>query len=143
MSAESYYQLSPRSELDQKNTDYALTEYQGYLRDYATKIPTLTDSAQNRITELRSKLAKKIFLAAELYRKLEEYKPAKIYYERLLDLYYDSEYAASSAYDVALIEYELGNAMEARKALDRFDARFLSVAAPELRQQALSLRAKL
>src|SRR5438105_2769649 len=36
MVAESYYMLSPRAELDQNYSQYAMNEYQTYLRDYPT-----------------------------------------------------------------------------------------------------------
>src|SRR5438445_2131541 len=75
MVAESYYALSPRPELDQKYSEYAMTEYQTFLRDYSNE-KNLADSAQMRITEIRNKMGMKFFLAAELYLKLADNKAA-------------------------------------------------------------------
>src|SRR5438045_846217 len=72
MVAESYYMLSPRAELDQNYSQYAMNEYQTYLRDYPTAEKNLTDSAQMRIAELRNKIARKFLLGAELYLKLSD-----------------------------------------------------------------------
>src|SRR5204863_1340327 len=57
MVGESYYQLSPRPELDQQYSQYAINEYQTFLRDYSGTERSLSDSAQMRIAELRNKLA--------------------------------------------------------------------------------------
>ena len=84
MVGESYYQISPRPELDQTYTLLALTEFQNFLHDFpvtpASPSPvsgsttpagtsaSLADSAQMRITELRQKLARKYFYVSAAIR---------------------------------------------------------------------------
>ena len=70
MAGESYYQISPRPELDQSYTILAVSEYQLFIRDYPKAPSSLIDSAQKRIADLRDKLSTKYFLSAQLYDKL-------------------------------------------------------------------------
>lgn len=143
MAGESYYQVSPRPELDQAYTLLALGEFQTFLRDYPKSSESLTDSAQKRIVELRTKLAQKYLMSAQLYEKLDDPKSAIVYYQRVLDNYYDVPVAAEAELRIAEIQYDRKKSDESRKALDAFDAKYLSVASTDQRQRALSLRSKL
>ncbi len=55
------------------------------------------------ILDLRTKLAKKDFYTAKLYIKLEELDAAVIYYNNIINDYYDTEYVNSSITNIALI----------------------------------------
>ncbi len=159
MVGESYYQLSPRPELDQTYTLLALTEFQNFLHDFpgtanppspasgttAPAAPTssLADTAQARILEIRKKLATKYFLSAQLYDKLEDFKSAAVYYQRVLDNYYDTPPAVESELRVAEISTNRNKLDDARKALDAFDTKYLQSATTEERQRALTLHTKL
>jgi len=143
MVGESYYQLSPRPELDQTYTLYAQTEYQSFLRDFPRAEQTLIDRAQQRITDIRNKLAQKVLLSAELYVKIEEPKSAMVYFERVLDQYYDTKPAAEAQLRIAELSYSRKKYDDAKTALGKFDDKYLSSASPEQRQRALALKAKL
>jgi len=67
MLAESFYQMSPRAELDQEYTWKALKEYQIFLEDFPDH--EKKESVEKKILELRAKLAKKQYKNADLYRK--------------------------------------------------------------------------
>ncbi|MEZ4700629.1 MAG: outer membrane protein assembly factor BamD [Rhodothermales bacterium] len=86
-----YYQLSPNSELDQTNTRRAIEEFQLFIERYPAD--TLVTDAQERITELRSKLAKKQFETARLYERRDLYEAAAISYETVFDKYPDTQWA--------------------------------------------------
>lgn len=87
----SYYHLSPQYELDQSNTRQALTYLQLFLDRYPTS--DLKEDAEERIAELREKLAHKEFAAAELYERREMHEAAAIQYERVFDQYPDTRWA--------------------------------------------------
>lgn len=140
MIGESYYQIAPRPELDQSYSMLALGEFQNFLREFPNVEQSLKDSAQQRIAELRDRLAKKVFLAAELYVKLHDYKSAIIYYQRVLDNYYDSKYAPESQLRIAEIQYDRQKVDEARIALTSFEEKYLKEADPDLRRRALDLK---
>ena len=143
MVGESYYQISPRPELDQSYTLLAIGEYQSFMRAYPNAPLSLLDSAQKRIMELRTKLSLKYLLNAQLYDKLEDPKSALVYYQRVLNDYYDTPQAPEAELRVAEISYDRHKVDDARKAIVSFDEKYLQSATPEERQRALTLHAKL
>lgn len=159
MVGESYYQIAPRPELDQTYTLLALTEFQNFLHDFpaATASPSpssastdsgntgssLTDSAQMRIGEIRQKLAMKYFKSAQLYDKLEDVKSAAVYYQRVLDNYYDTKPAPESELRLAEINSDRNKLDDARSEIDAFDTKYLSTATSDERNRALKLHNKL
>jgi outer membrane protein assembly factor BamD len=143
MVGESYYRLSPRPELDQSYSLYAVPEFQSFLRDFPNAPQSLRDSAQMRIKELRNKLARKVFLSGELYTKMEEPKSALVYFERVLDQYYDTDSAPEAQLRIAEVQFARKRNAEAATALDKFDAKYLQEASQEQRQRAMQLRQKL
>ena len=143
MVGESYYEMSPRAELDQTYALHALNENKIFLRDFPKAEASLVDSAQSRLREIRNKLAHKVLLAAELYVKTEEYKSAVIYFERVLDQFYDSEYAPEAQLRLAELAYQRRRNDEAKAALQKFEEKYLQAANEAQRQRARSLRADL
>lgn len=140
MVGECYYGLSPRVELDQTYTGYAITEYQTFLRDCPNAPKPLVDSATKRIDELRAKLGAKILTAGELYIKLLDRKSAVKYFERVLDQYYDTPSAIEAQLRIAEVQQSRNKQREATDALDAFDAKYLSGATQAQRQRAMKLR---
>ncbi|MDP1675365.1 MAG: outer membrane protein assembly factor BamD [Bacteroidota bacterium] len=88
--AESFYQLSPKSQLDQKYTRYAVDNFQTYIEYSPTD--SLVKDAEVKITELTQKLAKKMFDGGKLYFRMEYYKAANSYFEKLIQDYHDTPY---------------------------------------------------
>lgn len=142
MIGESYYGLSPKAELDQTYTQYAINEYQAYIRMYSTMHPTLTDSAENRIKELRDKLAMKHLLAAELYLKLDDRKAAVTYFERVMADYYDTKPAIEAQLRIAEVQADRKKMKEASEAIAKFEERYLQEATQDQRNRARNLKSK-
>lgn len=88
--AESFYQLSPKSQLDQKYTRYAVDNFQTFI-EYSPADSLVID-AEVKITELTEKLAKKMFDGGKLYYRMEYYKAAISYFEKLVQDYHDTPY---------------------------------------------------
>lgn len=91
MRAMSYYNLSPRSQLDQKYTREAIDDFQSFIEYSPTD--SLVKDAEQKITELNDKLAKKQYDDGMLYYRLEYYKAAIVYFNYVLEHYHDSQYA--------------------------------------------------
>ncbi len=89
--AMSYVRLSPPYQLDQTDTQTALT----YLRLYLSTYPEGEHAAELAAYtgELRAKLARKQFEVGELYERRELYEAAALSYEGVIEKYPDSEYA--------------------------------------------------
>ncbi len=96
MRAYSYVRLSPPFQLDQTDTQNALT----YLRLYVSKYPEgeYAGRAMNYIEDMRRKLARKQLEIAELYERRDQFHAAAIEYLRLLDEYPESEWADNALF---------------------------------------------
>src|SRR3989339_161433 len=97
MLAESYYELSPNYTLDQKYTKKAIEEYQAFL-DFFPANPNVAE-AEKKIRELYDKLALKEYSNALIYEKLEYYTAATRYYDSVVEVYHDTQYAPMALYN--------------------------------------------
>jgi outer membrane protein assembly factor BamD len=88
--AESYYQLSPKSQLDQKYSRYALDNFQTYIE--FTPTDSLVQDAERKIEEMTLKLAQKMFDGGKLYYRMEYYRAAISYFDKLIQEYHDSPF---------------------------------------------------
>ncbi len=143
MVGESYNMLSPRPELDQTYSQYAINEYQNFLRDYSTSDKPLVDSAQMRITDIRNKMARKILLGAELYLKLSSNNSAIAFFNRVVENYYDTPSAVEAQLRIAEVQYSRKKMKEAQDAVLVFEDKFFSNATPAQRARAHSIKQSL
>ncbi|MDP4228991.1 MAG: outer membrane protein assembly factor BamD [Bacteroidota bacterium] len=141
MVGESYYMLSPRAELDQTYSQYAINEYQLFLRDFSDK--PLADSAQMRIGEIRNKMALKVLLSAELYLKLSSNNAAIRFFNRVVDNYYDTPSGIEAQLRIAEVQYARKKMKEAQDAILVFEEKFFSNATPAQRARARSIKQSL
>jgi outer membrane protein assembly factor BamD len=86
-----YYRLSPPYQLDQSDTRQAIN----YLRLFIEQYPTseYAERAGNMLQELRNKLARGEYEAAQLYERRELFQAAALTYERVLEKYPESDWA--------------------------------------------------
>lgn len=89
--ARCYYELSPPYELDQKDTEQAIT----YLRLFINRFPTHenVEQAGRMIVELQEKLAHKLYRGAELYERQRQFEAGALTYQRVLDEYSNTSWA--------------------------------------------------
>lgn len=111
----SYYKLSLRPELDQEYTRQGIRAFQDFLEENPNH--ELKDKATEYIAKLREKLAKKQMIGATTYRKMGIYDAALIYYDILLEKYYDTSYAPEAYYWKGESLYRLKRYPEALSAL--------------------------
>lgn len=90
-SAMCYYNLSPKSTLDQQYTRKAIDEFQSFVEYYPSN-PNAPD-ADAKIHELTNRLAKKQYDTAVLYTKMEYYRSAMVYFDDVIEKYHDTEFA--------------------------------------------------
>lgn len=86
-----FYNLSPKSRLDQQYTKRAIEELQAFV-EYYPKNEHAADAAE-KIQELNNRLAKKEFDTAQLYATMDYYKSAIVYYDNVIEKYHDTDYA--------------------------------------------------
>ncbi len=85
-----YYNLAPKSALDQSYTIKAIDEFQAFIEYFPTD--SLVLDAEAKITELRDRLAEKEYQTAVIYMKMEYYKSATYYFNSVLENYHDSKF---------------------------------------------------
>ena len=84
-----YVEQSPKYYHEQSSTERALSKLQEFLDDYPNA--EFHEEAITTITDMRNKLATKLYESGRLYIKMEEYESAILTYEDLLANYYDTE----------------------------------------------------
>jgi outer membrane protein assembly factor BamD len=117
-----YYNLSPKSELDQQSTFSAIESFQGFI-EYCPTSP-LRMEADAKIRDLINKLAKKEYETGLLYMKREEYKASLIYFDGVLEQYHDSDYADDAQLKKAEAQLLRKRYREAKTEIDKFFAKY-------------------
>lgn len=120
--AESYNRQSPNTGLAQENTETAITEYQILLEEYPGS--PKVKQAEERIFELRSKLAEKDYRSARLYHRQKDYRAALIYYNFVLTLYYDTSWGDETLFYAGECYYERDEYTEALESFGEFVQRY-------------------
>ena len=92
--------------LDQTDTKKAISELQRFIEDYPAS--KLTPEAQKVSMKLRGKLAEKEIDIAENYMNWGHPESARIYYQRVLDLYSDTPWAEHARLGLALVKVQKG-----------------------------------
>jgi len=90
----SYMRAAPRPERDQTQTFKALNELSLLLREYPES--DVRGVAEKAVTECRSKLAKKEYLAGRLYLNMKSFRSARVYFDSVIETYGDTPWAASA-----------------------------------------------
>lgn len=87
----SYYKMSPRFPLDQTYAIQAIGDFQVFIDYFPSH--TMVKDAVEKIMELRRKLGQKEYSNAITYMKMDYYKSATVYFQYVMDRYYDTEWA--------------------------------------------------
>ena len=96
MLAETYYELSPNYNLDQKYTAKAIKEYQAFIDFFP--LNEKVAEAEQKIRELNNKLARKDYDIAVIYEKMDYYTAALKYFDGVIETYHDTKYAPQAMY---------------------------------------------
>jgi len=95
----SQFNSAPRYQLQQDYSLMALQSFQDFIDTYPNS--RFGADAEQKIGEIRAKLARKLFESGKLYRKLQEWPAAIIYLDKVLELYYDTEWAEKARLEKA------------------------------------------
>lgn len=97
--------------LDQTETKKAIAEYQRFIDDYPDS--KFIPDAQKGMLELKGKLAAKDLHIADNYLKWGHAESARIYYQRILDVYGDTPWAEDARLGLAVVKARKGEIDEA------------------------------
>jgi|AntAceMinimDraft_1070359.scaffolds.fasta_scaffold04756_7 outer membrane protein assembly factor BamD len=126
LSAESYFKMSPIYKLDQEYTDKSINSFRLYLNNNPSD--SLAEQASDRIIEMREKLARKLFEAAEYYVRTaditvrnNQYESAAIYYDNILEKFPETTYAEMAlAYEIQALVNSADKSIK-EKQLERYE----------------------
>ncbi|MBN1480522.1 outer membrane protein assembly factor BamD [candidate division KSB1 bacterium] len=118
----SYFKLSPKYSLDQEYTILATRHFQEFLEDYHTS--DLVVEVETYLLQARNKLAQKVYASAEIYRKMSYFEAANIYYNKVMEEYYDTEFAPRALYWIGECNRRLDDYQTALGAFDDFLQRY-------------------
>lgn len=111
----SYYEMSPRPPLDQGYTIRALKAFQLFIEDYPRH--NRREEVEKYLLELREKMAEKEYKNAELYRSMYRLRSSVIYYDIVLERYYDTSWADDAMLGKALAYIDMEEWQKAREQL--------------------------
>lgn len=117
--AMSYYHLSPRYRLDQRDTRRAIDLFRLFNNNYPDS-EYVTESAQ-KIDELRNKLARKYFEAADFYNITENYEAAIVYYSITIDQYPESKWAEEALFSQIKAYLDYADNSIQSKQIERYE----------------------
>jgi len=117
-----YYNLSPRSSLDQKYTRRAIDEFQSFV-EYNPDSEFALD-AEAKIKELTSRLAKKQYDVARLYETMGYSRSALLSYNVVIEKFHDTEYAPLAYLDKADLLISREEWEEARVTIQAFLSKY-------------------
>ncbi|MGS2738280.1 outer membrane protein assembly factor BamD [Sinomicrobium sp. M5D2P17] len=113
LGAKSYYMLSPKYSLDQKETNTAVDKLQLFINNYPDS--EYLGEANELIHELRTKLEKKDFEIAKQYNRISDYKAAIKSFDNFLSNYPGTVFREDAMYYRMLSSYNLAvNSIYAR-----------------------------
>jgi outer membrane protein assembly factor BamD len=118
MLAESYYELSPDFTLDQNYTKKAIEEYQAFVDFFP--LNQRVAEAERKISELNDKLGRKEYSIAVIYEKMEYYTASLKYYDAVVEIYHDTQYAPLALYRKIKLLMDREREDEALKEMRKF-----------------------
>lgn len=119
---------------DQRGTVTALARLQEFIEDYPQSI--YIKDADAHIVSIRATMARKEFETGRLYLKLQEYDAALIYFDELLQRYYDTKYADDARLSIMFTHILRKDRLKAIEYLSEQESLFHS---PEKYQECLAI----
>jgi outer membrane assembly lipoprotein YfiO len=109
-------------DFDQLFTQRAIDQWNDYLHRYPGH--WRQTMADRRVLDARSQLAQKLVDTGNLYVKLREWQPARVYYRRTISDYRETVPSADAEIGLAVVDAKLGKTTEALAALQDIEDRF-------------------
>ncbi len=121
--------------LDQSELGSALVLFEDFIVDHPES--ELMGEAQKYVLEANTRLAKKIYSAGTVYSNIDKIEPARVYFQRVIDEYTDTKFAALAAYELALLKMREKDYVAAEQHFNDFSIVFDShELAPKAKQNA-------
>ncbi|HOD65800.1 MAG TPA: outer membrane protein assembly factor BamD [candidate division Zixibacteria bacterium] len=118
-----YFDSTPKNPgLDQTELEKAIAVFEDFLIDFPES--PLVPDVQKYLAAARTRFAKKYFNAGIVYERLGAFKAAKVYFQKVIDEYTDTDLAARAAFHRADMDLRLKDFAAARTGFESFLAAF-------------------
>ncbi len=119
MKAVSFYQSTPRHYgLDQTELQDAIKQFEDFIIDFPES--ELMPDVRKYLLVARSRMARKYYESGIVYSRMRAFESAKIYFQKVIDDYTDTDYGSKASYQYAEMEFKLGRFDQARKKFQDF-----------------------
>jgi outer membrane protein assembly factor BamD len=119
MKAVSFFKGTPKHYgLDQTNLHTAVTQFEDFLIDYPES--EAVPEARAYLKEAKTRLARKLFESGTIYTRLRDYYAARVYFQKVIDDYTETPYAADATYQIAESYFQQKNWDEAHTKFQNF-----------------------
>jgi len=100
MKAVCYFEGTPKHYgLDQSDLQLAIDQFEDFLIDYPES--DATDDAHEYLSLAKSRLARKCYESGVVYVRLRDYRASRVYFQKVIDDYIETEYAANATFYIA------------------------------------------
>lgn len=117
-----YYKMSPGFHRDQEYTYKAILYFQRMLEDFPDT--EYLDEVNEKMQEMRGKLARKRYETGRLYHKMSDYRAAVLTYSQVLKEFYDSKWAPLALKGKGECHMELKEFGDAKESFQDFLTRY-------------------
>ena len=119
MRAVCYFEGTPKHYgLDQTDLVTAIEQFEDFLIDHPES--ELVPDCRVYLVTARTRLARKYYESGTVYLRINAFKAAKSYFQKVIDDFTDTEYAAKASFQVAEVEYKQKNYREAERRFKNF-----------------------
>jgi len=123
MKAASFYEGTPRHYgLDQSTLETAVKQFEDFIIDYPEA--ELLSQAKQYLLAARTRMAKKFYGSAVVYNRMGALDAAKIYYQKVVDDYTDTEFGSLATFYVAEMNFKRHRYDQAQVGFEGFLAVF-------------------
>jgi len=119
MKAVSFFKGTPKHyALDQTDLQTAVTQFEDFLTDYPES--DAVPEARTYLSEARTRLARKLYESGIIYTRLHDYHAARVYFQKVVDDYTSTSFAADATYQIAESYFQQKNWDEAHTRFENF-----------------------
>jgi outer membrane protein assembly factor BamD len=123
MKAVSFFESTPRHYgLDQTDLQEAIKQFEDFIIDFPES--ELMPDVQKYLLRARSRMARKYYESGIVYSRMRAFEAAKIYFQKVIDDYTDTDYGPRASYKYAEMEFKLKQFDEASKKFRDFGTVF-------------------
>ncbi|HWR84064.1 MAG TPA: outer membrane protein assembly factor BamD [Candidatus Deferrimicrobium sp.] len=137
MKAVASYQASPgHYGLDQTDVHESIKQFEDFIIDNPES--ELLPDVRRYLLTARTRLARKYYEGGIVYRRMQAYEAAAIYFQKVTDDYTDTEYGPKATFQLADMDFQLRRFDAARKRFEDFQTVFpIHAWVPKARERAI------